>query len=77
MKQLILNFISFFKRDELKKVLNRSIIDKSVLNQSERDIKNTNKDVKNIKSNIDRIALSKINDTTNRNIFDNYNKRLF
>jgi hypothetical protein len=64
---------SFFKRNLLKNILNRDIIDSSTMKKSDKDLKDLIKEKSNIRSSIDRNSLTEIN----KNVFENYNKRIY
>jgi hypothetical protein len=69
-KRIISNL---FKTNSLKNILNRDIIDSSTMKKSDKDLKDLIKEKSNINSNIDRNSLSDIN----KNVFENYNKRIY
>lgn len=73
MKTIKIIISSLFKINSLKNILNRDIIDSSTMKKSDKDLKDLIKEKSNINSNIDRNSLSDIN----KNVFENYNKRIY
>lgn len=73
MKTIKIIISSLFKTNSLKNILNRDIIDSSTMKKSDKDLKDLIKEKSNINSNIDRKSLTDIN----KNIFENYNKRIY
>lgn len=73
MKTIKIIISSLFKTNSLKNILNRDIIDSSTMKKSDKDLKDLIKEKSNINSNIDRNSLSDIN----KNVFENYNKRIY